>query len=216
MHQLQRDQKLTDIDQFLLYTCWNYVPFASASSFTATGNAKGNQIVQQVYDALLKRLEHAAAQPPPYTPASLTYIFDRCRQLLSIPELQTFDKHANLCLDHLTTLLKEQTAANPPDNALIQATLGALQSFAKTPDLRTLMKNRQLTPLIRQYTSTQNGDQQRLAYGVLAEIMDEKEISNNPGEMTAVFVGQLAGLDPNGHNADVDSALSTLKGNAPI
>ena len=212
VQQLQRDQPLNDIDRFLLYTCWEYLPFASAPSPAATGSTKADHIVQHVYNELLNRLEHAAEQPPPFTPASLAYIFERLGQLLSIPNLRSFDKHANLVLDRLVKMLQIQTSATPQDEPLMLVILEAFQNFAKIPDTRALIKNRQLTPLFRSYTSTPNEDQRKLAFGILAEIMDEKEINKNAAEITSVFVGQLSALNPNQYNPECDSTLSTLQG----
>ncbi|CAF5124134.1 unnamed protein product, partial [Rotaria socialis] len=44
---------------------------------------------------------------------ALTYIFERCQQLLSIRNLPSFDKHANNILDRLTKALETPATTNP-------------------------------------------------------------------------------------------------------
>ncbi|UJR27608.1 hypothetical protein I4U23_008889 [Adineta vaga] len=212
VHQLQLNQALTDVDRFLLYTCWEYVPFVSASSHSASSTSKSNSIVQYIYDELLKRLEHAADQPPPCTTKSLAYIFERCHQLLTIHNLASFDKHANYIIDRLTHILQNQLTTNSQDQAVILVVLDAFHNLTKTSDIRAIIKNRQLTSLFRNFTLTENNDQRKLAFGILAEIMDEQEINKNPEEMTTIFIDQLKRLNPKEYNQDIDSALSTLKG----
>jgi hypothetical protein len=56
------------------------------------------------------------------------------------------------------------------------------------------------------------GEKRRLASVILAEILYEEEINNNPREITAFFINELKQLDPNGSNPNVDDALSSVKG----
>jgi hypothetical protein len=74
------------------------------------------------------------------------------------------------------------------------------------------MRNRQLTSLFKSYSSTEKIEQRKLAFGILAEIMDEQEINNNLYEIMAIFIDQLKQPNPNELNPDVDSTLSSLKG----
>jgi hypothetical protein len=55
-------------------------------------------------------------------------------------------------------------------------------------------------------------EKRKLAFAILAQIMDEQEINDHASEITAVFIDQLKQLDPNGYNPNVDYALSSLKG----
>ena len=212
IRQLQNGQKLTDIDRFLLYTCWEYVPFVSTPLQLSSDRPKTNAVLQHLYDELLKRLEQAADQPPPFTPASFAYIFERCHQLLTIHNLASFDKHANYIVDRLITILKTQLTTDPQDQSLVLVTLQALHDLSRTPDIRAIIKKRELTSTIKAFTSTENSEQRKAAFGILAEIMDEKEINENPSEMTAIFVDQLKQLDIKEYDPNLDNTLLTLKG----
>ncbi len=212
LRQLQHDQPLTDIDRFLLYTCWEYVPFSSTASETSPKTSKWIKQTQLLYDELLTRLERLLDEPPPIALPSFTYIFERCRQMLNIPNLPSFEKHANNIIDRLTNILQKQLSAKPQDEALIIIALEAFHNLSENTDIAAIMRNHQLTSLFKNYSSTENTEQRKLAFGILAEIMDEKEINKNPQEITATFIDQLKLLNPNEHNPDVDSTLSTLKG----
>jgi hypothetical protein len=74
------------------------------------------------------------------------------------------------------------------------------------------MKKRQLTSLFNKYTSIEMGEKRKLAFSILAEIMDEQEINNNSSEIIAFFIDELEQLDPNRYNQNVDFALSSMKG----
>ncbi|CAF1511476.1 unnamed protein product, partial [Adineta steineri] len=94
---------------------------------------------------------------------------------------------------------------------LINVTLEAFHNLSKNTDIRTIMKNRQLTSLFYNFTSTQNIEERKLAFSILAEIMDEKEINEKPNEITSVFIDQLKQLNPNEYNPNMDSTLSSLQ-----
>ncbi len=215
VRQLQHGELLTDIDRFLLFTCWEYIPFASTNMRQTVRSIKSGNLIQETYDQLLIRFEHALNEPPPIAPSSVAYIFERCCQLLNIHNLQSFDEHANHIVDHLTKTLENSSSAttNTNDDALIAVALEALYNLSKNTDIRSIIKKRHLTPLLHKYTSNQfNAGTRQLALNTLAQVIDEEEINKNPTEITASFINQLKQLDPNGYNADVDDALSSLKG----
>jgi hypothetical protein len=218
LHQLQHGEALTDIDRFLLFTCWEYIPFATANSRYSISTLNINQIIEHVYDNLLTRLERALDEPPPIAPPSLAYIFQRCYQLLSIDNLGSFDKHAHYIIDHLTKMLQKpvSTITNDDDEALINVALEAFSNLSKNSNIRLIMKKRQLTPLFMQYTPPEMGEKRKLAFAILAQIMNEQEIKDNPAAMTGVFIDQLKQLDPKKYNPDLDSPLSSVKGSFDI
>jgi hypothetical protein len=209
---LKRGEKLSDLYRLLLFTCWQYIPFASINSRTASSGPNSINFVQNFYDTMLTRLEGAFDAPPPITTTYLAYIFERCNQLLSIHNLSSFDKHAPEVIDRLTKILQNLQATNTNDDALILVILEAFYNLTKIPDIRPIMKKRQLTSLFKQYISIDMGEKRKLALGILAEILDEEEINNNSREITAFFINELKQLDPNGYNPNVDTTLSSLSG----
>ncbi len=212
VRQLQHGEPLTDIDRFLLFTCWEYIPFASTNIRSSVKNYNSVDLIQQTYDELLTRLEHALNEPPPVAPPAIAYIFERCSQLLNIHNLHSFDKHANHIVDHLTKIL-QNSSTNTNDDALIFVALEALYNLTKSKDIRPIIKKHQIISLVNKYTSTEfNLQIRQLAWNILAQIMDEEEINKNPAEITASFLNQLKQIDPNGQSSDVDNALSSLKG----
>jgi hypothetical protein len=209
IRQLQHDELLTDIDRFLLFTCWEYVPLKSMTTKDSTNVPTPNDLAQNVYDDLLKRLEQALDEPPPISPPSLAYIFERCTQMLNIQNLRSFEKHANHIVDHLTKMIEQSQST---DEALDTIALEAFDNLSKNPDIRAIMKKRQLTSLFKKYTPTSMGERRQLAFSILAQIMDEQEVKDKPDEMTAVFIEQLKELDPKGYNPKLDGTLTSLKG----
>ncbi|CAF3373963.1 unnamed protein product [Rotaria socialis] len=208
LRQLQNGQSLNDIERFLLYTCWEHIPFSSKNSTTT---AYSTAFIDQFYDDALARFELTLDQEPSMNSNALTYIFERCQQLLSIQNLPSFDKHANNILDRLTKALETPATTNPDgDNERNTVFFQALLNLSKNVDIRTIMKKRQLTSLFNKYASTEGGEQQKLALSILAEIMDESEINDNPTEMVKIFIDQLKELDPNKYNPDLDNTLSSL------
>jgi hypothetical protein len=212
VRQLKRGEKLSDIDRLLLFTCWQYIPFGSTASRTTSSGSNSIKFVQNFYDTILTRLENAIDEPPLIATPYLAYIFERCNQLLSIHNLSSFDKHAPEVIDRLTKILQNSQAANTNDDALILVILEAFYNLTKIPDIRPIMKKRQLSSLFNKYTSIDMGEKRKLASVILAEILDEQEINNNPREITAFFINELKQLDPNGYNPNVDTTLSSLSG----
>jgi len=212
VRQLKRGEKLSDIDRLLLFNCWEYIPFTSTDSRIASSGPNSMLFVENFYDTILTRLESALDEAPPITTLSLAYIFERCNQLLNIHNLSCFDKHAPQIIDRLKKMLQNSQATNDNDDALTIAILEAFYNLTKNPDIRPIMKKRQLTSLFKKYISTDMGEKRKLALGILAEILDEEEINNNSHEITAFFVNELKQLDPNGYNPHVDTTLSSLSG----
>jgi hypothetical protein len=212
VRQLKRGEKLSDIDRLLLFTCWQYIPFVSTTSRTTSNRSNAINFVQNFYDTMLTRLEGALDEPPPITTPYLAYIFERCNQLLSIHNLSSFDKHAPEVIDRLTKILQNLQATNTNDDALILVALEAFYNLTKIPDIRPIMKKRQLSSLFKTYISIDMGEKRKIALGILAEILDEQEINNNSREITAFFINELKQLDPNGYNPNVDTTLSSLLG----
>ncbi len=54
--------------------------------------------------------------------------------------------------------------------------------------------------------------ERKSAFSILAEIMEEQEINNNPPTITDFFIHELKQLDPNGYNPNVHGALLSVKG----
>ncbi|CAF4830234.1 unnamed protein product [Rotaria sp. Silwood1] len=210
LRQMQDGATLTDIDRFLLFTCWEYLPIVSLSSQTSVYSLYKPDLVYNIYDELLTRLEHALDQPP-ITSSALSYIFERCQQLLSIPQLPSFDKHAQIIIDRLIKFLGNLSLTNPNDDALIIVALEAFYNLSKNSDIRTIMRKRHLTSFFNKYTSSGMGKKRKLAFDILAEIMDEQEINNNSSEITSIFIDQLKDLNPNEYNPHLDSTLSSLQ-----
>ncbi|UJR27607.1 hypothetical protein I4U23_008888 [Adineta vaga] len=211
MLRLQHGQSLTDIDYFLFLTCWQYLSSRSLTKENFSISLNETDLLHFLVDELITRLEYAIDELLSIAPPSLAYIFERCHQLLTIHNLASFDKHANYIIDRLTHILQNQLTTNSQDQALIIVALDAFHDLTKTSDIRAIIKNRQLTSLFRNFTSTENNDQRKLAFGILAEIMDEQEINKNPEEMTTIFIDQLKQLDPKEYNPDLDNILSTIK-----
>ncbi len=214
MRQLQNGTPLTDIEHYLLLTCLEYLTSESLTKQNIFTQITSIDLIHNLSDALLTQLEHAFNEPPPIAPLVLAYILERCCQLLNIHNLRSFDKHANHIVDHLTKVLRNlSSATNANDDTLISVALEAFYNFTKNTDIRLIIKKRHLTPLFKKYTSNQiDPEMRQLALNILAQIMDEEEINKNLTEITASFINQLKQLDPNGYNADVDDALSSLKG----
>jgi hypothetical protein len=212
LYRLQHGEDLTDCDRLLLFTCWEFIPFVTITTAKLPRTADPLHLIQKFYEEMLTRLEKALDEPQPVVPSSFAYIFERCNQLLNIQNLPSFDKHVNFIIDHLTNILQKPSSTNPDDEALVGIALEAFGNLAKNTDIRAMMKKRQLTSVINKYTSADMGDKRKLAFGILAEIMDEQEINDNPTEMTGIFIEQLKQLNLNEYNPDVDSTLSTLQG----
>ncbi|CAF1672454.1 unnamed protein product, partial [Adineta ricciae] len=209
--QLQHGQPLTDVDYFLFLTCWQYLSSRSLTKENYSISIHETDLVYYLVDELITRLEYAIDELITIAPPSLTYIFERCHQLLTIHNLASFEKHANYIVDRLIIILETQLTTDPQDQSLILVTLQALHDLSKTPDIRAIVKKHELTSTIKAFTSTENSEQRKAAFGILAEIMDEKEINESPSEMTAIFVDQLKQLDIKEYNPNLDDTLSTLK-----
>ncbi len=107
----------------------------------------------------------------------------------------------------MTKILQNSQATNTNDDPLIVVILEAFYSRTKIPDILPIMKKRQLSSLFNKYTSTDMGKKRKLAFSILAEIMEEQEINNNPPAITDFFIHELKQLDPNVH-----AALLSVKG----
>lgn len=212
VQQLQRGEQLTEIDRFLLFTCWDYVPFVSINLADPTNPIHATAIAQNTYHQLLTRFEELLKKPPPVAPPSIAYILHRCFQLLSIPHLASFDKHANQLIDHLIHLLSQPEQ----DPAIIITALESFDNFVNHDDLRPKIEQKKLTSLFNSFTAKDKPDEVRkLAFAIIAQIIDEEQVaqSTNIPEMMSVFIEQLKHLDPNGYNEDADTSLTSLRGN---
>ncbi|CAF1319669.1 unnamed protein product [Adineta steineri] len=211
MLQLQHGQPFNDIDSYLFATCWQYLSSTSLTKQNSSAQPNPIDLIHYLSDELLIRLEHAIDELLSIAPPSLAYVFERCHQLLNIHNLQSFDKHAQYMIDRLINILQEQLSTNPQDQELINVTLEAFHNLSKNTDIRTIMKNRQLTSIFYNYISTENAEQQKLGLSILAEIMDEKEINEKPNEITSVFIDHLKQLNLNEYDPNMDSTLASLK-----
>jgi hypothetical protein len=213
MQQLQHGKPLTDIEYYFLFTCWEYLSVISLTKQELFTQPTSIDLIHYLADELLTRLERLLDESPSITPRSLAYIFEQCHQLLNIDNLRSFDKHAPHVIDHLTKILQNSPARNIKVDARSVVALDAFYNLSTNADICAVMKKRQLVPLFKKYISTTNIDEiRKLAFNILAQIMDEQEINSNPSEITRVFIDELKHLDPNGYNSDVDNALSSLKG----
>ena len=210
INQLQRGETLTDVDRFLLYECWAYVPFLSLAKPSSTIEAIPIESPPKVYDQLLSHLEHALKQPSIVNASALTYIFERCQQLLLIRPLPSFDHHASIIIDHLITLLQTE-------QSLTIIVLKALQRLSTHPDFRPIMQQRQISTHLLPFTNDHQHERQRtLALAILAQVIDEKQLTttdrNTADQMMSVFIDQLQHLDPRRYSAELDTTLASLQG----
>jgi hypothetical protein len=185
---------------------------ASLTKRNLSTQSNSIDLIHDLVDELLTRLEYALDERPLISLSSLTYVFQRYHELLNVHNLRSFDKHAHYIIDYLTNILQKQLLLNPQDQPLITVVLAAFHNLSKNVDISLIMRNRQLTSLFKSYSSTEKIEQRKLAFGILAEIMDEQEINNNLYEIMAIFIDQLKQPNPNELNPDVDSTLSSLKG----
>ncbi|CAF4467057.1 unnamed protein product, partial [Rotaria sp. Silwood2] len=211
VYQLQYGTTLTDIDRFVLFTCWEHMPVASLPSQDWMNSLYKPSFVYNIYDELLTGFEHALDRPPPLTFSSVSYIFERYQQLLNVPQLPSVDKHAPNIIDRLIKILQSPSSNNPDDDALIILALETFYNLSKNSDIRAIMKKLHLTSLFKKYTPIEMGKKRKLAFLILAEIMDEQEINNDPSGITSIFIDQLKQLNPNEYNPDVDNTLSSLQ-----
>lgn len=215
VRQLQLGVPLTEIDRFLLFTCWDFIPFVSINLADPTNPIYATAVAQNTYHHLLTQFEALLQRPPPVAPPSIAYILHRCFQLLSIPHLASFQQHATHLIQHLTHLLN-QPQQQP---AIVLVALEAFDNFVNHDELRAIIKQQQLTPLFTPFTDKQQPDQVRkLAFAIIAQIIDEQQLTQqaNMPEMIGVFIDQLSQLDPNGYNEEVDPALASLRGESTL
>ncbi|CAF1582983.1 unnamed protein product, partial [Rotaria sordida] len=62
MRQQQYGASLTDIDRFLLFTCWEYMPVVVLPSQSSTNSLYKIDSIYNIYDELLTRFEYALDQ----------------------------------------------------------------------------------------------------------------------------------------------------------
>ena len=172
MRQLQHGQSLTDIEYYLFYTCWQCLSSKSLTQQNSWKQPTSIELIHYLVDELLTRLEHTLDEPATIAAPSIAYIFQRYRQLLNVHNLRSFDKHAHYIIDHLTHILQEQLSANPQDQPLITVALEAFHNLSKNIDIVTIMRQRQLNSLFRNYASTGKSEQRKLIFDILAETMD--------------------------------------------
>ncbi|CAM4879741.1 unnamed protein product [Rotaria socialis] len=210
VHRLEHGEKIADIEVTILFTCWEYICSSFLIKQDCSASITTIDLIQDICDELLTRLEYALDQPPPIAPKALAHIFKRCQQLLTVHNLSSFDKHAQNIIDRLTRMLRNPLPTNADDEALISVALKSFYNLSQNYDVRTIMRGRRLTPLFHKYETTQVGEKQKLALAILAEIMNEQEINNNPSEITNFFLNQLKQLNPNEYNSNLDNTLSSL------
>ncbi|CAF4238369.1 unnamed protein product, partial [Rotaria socialis] len=210
VHRLEHGEKIADIEVTILFTCWEYICSSFLIKQDCSASITSIDLIQDICDELLTRLEYALDQPPPIAPKALAHIFKRCQQLLTVHNLSSFDKHAQNIIDRLTRMLRNPLPTNADDEALISVALKSFYNLSQNYDVRTIMRGRRLTPLFHKYETTQVGEKQKLALAILAEIMNEQEINNNPSEITNFFLNQLKQLNPNEYNSNLDNTLSSL------
>jgi hypothetical protein len=213
IYQLQHGETLTHTDRFLLFRCWDFVPFKSFPLSEKSDEKPTLNLVQEVYDQLLTRLEQTLAVTAPVAPPSFAYIFERIQQLLSIRQLNSFDRHAVRIVDHLVTIL-QQVHDTDQDRAIKLVSLNAIDSLARHSDIRlVMMQKQQLANLVQTYTSdVHDADTRRLAFAVLAQIINEDMAGSNARGMMAVFVEQLKQAEKPAHNADTARTLDSVRG----
>lgn len=211
LQHIQKDEPLTEVETFLLYDCWKYIPFIGLSSKYATGASDSNTYVNNIYDDFLRKFEEALDQQPSTTPAGLTYIFERCEQLLNIPNLPSLNKHTQNLIDRLVKILQNPSTNNSNNDELHTAALKAFHGLSKNSDIRAIMKQRNLTSLFHQYTPVSMGEKRKLAYYILGEIMNEDDLVD-ASDITRFFIEELKQLDPHQHNPMLDETLASLNG----
>ncbi|CAF4994300.1 unnamed protein product, partial [Rotaria sp. Silwood1] len=111
-NQLEHGELLLDIENYLLFICWEYLCPTYLIQQDRSTQIVSINIIQSICDELLTRFEHALDQPP-ITSSALSYIFERCQQLLTIPQLPSFDKHAQIIIDRLIKFLGNLSLTNP-------------------------------------------------------------------------------------------------------
>ncbi|CAF2134042.1 unnamed protein product [Rotaria magnacalcarata] len=210
VHRLEHGEKIADIEMTILFICWEYMCSSFLIKQDCSASITSIDLIQDICDELLTRLEYALDQPPPIAPEALAHIFKRCQQLLKVHNLSSFDKHAQNIIDRLTRMLRNPLPTNADDEALIIVALKSFYNLSQNCNVRTIMRDRRLTPLFHKYKTTEVGEKQKLALAILAEIMNEQEINNNPSEITTFFLDQLKQLNPNEYISNLDSTLSGL------
>ena len=212
LRHLQYGQPLTEMDHFLLFTCWEYLPFLSTNLRYPQDKAYFIDLSQHLYDQLLNRLEYTLNEPPLPTPA-LTYILERYCQLLQIPDLVSCDQHANYIINYLSNILQILSPTKFKHHNSISLALQTLYHLVNHPYIRSLIRKRRLTSLFNKYTSPDTPEQIRqLAFAILAHTIDEQDINKDPTNITAAFLDQLTQLHPHIHNPHLDVTLASLKG----
>lgn len=209
---LQDSQPLNDMDYFLLYTCWEYIPFRSTNLRHSTDRSHFIDLSQQVYDRLLTKLEYILNESSHPTPA-MTYILERYCQLLQISDLDSCDKHANYIINYLANILQISSPTKPKHGTNISLTLQTFHNLVSNLHIRSLIRKRRLISLFNKYASSDVEEPIRqLALAILAQTMDEQDVNKNPIPITAAFLDQLTQLDLNTHNPNLDTILSGLAG----
>ena len=208
VHHLPQTIAPDPIDHYLLVTCWQEMFHPTSDSVTKSLQPVNDDAPQQLYERILTRLEHELNQPSILNVSSLTYIFQRCEQLLLIRPLPSFDHHASIIFDHLIDLL--QTPNRQQSRILVA--LEALQRLSTHPDFRPIMQQRQISTHLLPFTNDHQHERQRtLALAILAQVIDEKQLTATD-QMMSVFIDQLQHIDPRRYNAELDTTLASLQG----
>lgn len=213
---LQYNQSLNDMDHFLLYTCWEYIPFLSTNLRHSADKSHFIDLSQQVYDRLLTKLECVLNEPSHSTPA-IAYILERYCQLLQIPDLDSCDKHANYIINYLSNILQISSPVKSKHRTNISLALQTFYNLASNLHIRSLIRKRRLNSLFNKYASSDIQEPTRqLALAILAQTMDEQDVNKNSAQITAAFLEQLNQLDPNIYNPHLDITLAGLTGTCHI
>ena len=204
INQLESGRSLTDIEYYLLEVCWqNLCP-------TSSSNRIGSiDLIYNLADEFLTRLEFAFAQPPPLTSTLFNYMFERFYQLLIIRNLPTFDKHVNQIIQCLSQILRNSSTE---DRDLFLVTLKAFQKLINENRICSIVKTNHLTSFFNQYTSTnKETEEYELISQILTQIMEEQDVEENPLEIMKIIITELQQLVQQTYNRNIDKTLSNLK-----
>ncbi|CAF1013086.1 unnamed protein product [Rotaria sordida] len=207
---LEHDELLSNIEHYLLLICSEYLCCTYLTKQDCSTEITSIHIIQSICNELLTRFEYALDQSSSITSSDLSYTFERCQQLLNVHNLPSFDKHAQNIIDHLIKILQNPSSTNPNDDALIIVALKTFCNLTKNSEIRMIMKKRRLIYLFNRYTDIEMGEKRKLAFEILAEIMDEQEVNDNSSEITSIFIDQLKQLNQNEYNPNLDNTLSSL------
>lgn len=213
--QFQDGAPLTEIDGFLLHTCWKYIPFRQITPADLSKPYLAVNLVNEAYDDLLSKLYDALNRPEPMVSDAKIYILEKIAQLLNIPDLPSLNRHANRIVDYLINQIKSSNASSQDQQqpSLNHILLKALATLANNPHLVAILRHRNIAHELKPFIEPNTDPAHRqLAFAVLAQIMDENTTIEHPDRIMTEFISQLKHLDPHGYNDQADLSLTSIRG----